>query len=295
MHEAGFRAYRVYLGRGKYAGVVEENAVAFDVPEATVLADDVGDKGLIGISSRHAAADHVHRAVPAHELDLETGDGFVCSVREQFFAHGEFRARIERRRREPVGIGHAAQLSALHEKGRALFEIRLGHGRKFALALFVAFAVMPLDISHAAAFFEIKGVDAVVTALAAGVVVNAAAGDYRHVRALADIKVVIDLVEHVASGENDGDMHAFPFDARPNDDVYAVFVLFRDYFDVLVRGAGEALTVLANVVRAFGYAVKVGYFHQKIEIYLVHVKPPCARRRLRPCFAKAAAFFLCCP
>ena len=290
MHEAGFGAYGVYPGGGEYARVVQKYAVAFHVSERAVFAYHIRYERLVGIAPRHAAADNFGGAVFAYKLHLETGDCLFAVVGEQFFAHGELAVRVNGGGSEPVRIGNAAQLGALHIKLRVFLYIHLGNGRKFLLAVGVALAVMAFDIFHAAAFFQIEGVDAVVARFAARFVVYAATCDNGYVRALADIKVVIYLVQHFARGQNYGNVHALVLHARFYYYVYAVLVLFGHYLYVGSGVARKAFAVLPYVIRAFRNAVQVGYFHQKIQIKFFHIKLPCVRRTLRFCPADREAF-----
>ncbi len=257
--ERGFGTLCVYLGRGEYARVVEQYAVAFDVSETAVFTDYVGNERLVGIVARYAAADDVHAAAFACERYSETRYRAFGARSEYFFLDDKPRVFVKGGGHGAVGVGYAAELSRFHIQRRTILDKRAGDGVKRLFAFRVAFGVVPLDVAHAAAFFEVEGMHAVVTAFAAGVVVYTAARDYSHFRALADIEIVVNGVEQTAFGENDGDMHAFVFNARLDENVDAFLAVGAgEYFHVAVGGAGKAFAVLADIVRAFGYAVKLG-------------------------------------
>ena len=88
--------------------------------------------------------------------------------------------------------------------------------------------------------------DAVVLGVGAGRVVDAAAGDDGDVCVFADEEVVVDGVVEIPHRQQHGDVHRFVFDARLDDDVDAVFILFGDDLDVCVRVAGDELTVFGG-------------------------------------------------
>lgn len=260
VNKRSFGALCVYLGRGEYARVVEQYAVAFDVSETAVFTDNVGYERLVGIVARNAAADDVHAAALACERYSETRYRAFATRCEYFFLDNKPRVFIKRSVHCAVGVGYAAQLSRFHIQRRAFFDECAGDGVESLFAFRIALRVMPLDVAHAAAFFEVEGMHAVVTAFAAGVVMDTATGDDGHFRALADIEIVVNGVEQTAFGENDGDMNALVFNSRLDENVNAVLAVGAgEYFDVAVGGAGETFAVLADIVRAFGYTVQFGY------------------------------------
>ena len=105
----------------------------------------------------------------------------------------------------------------------------------------------------------VEAVDTVVRSLLVACVMNAAARNDQHVRALADIKIVINDFRIPRLGNNDGDMHAFVFRARFDININARFaVRFRHDIDVVRRRAPRAFAVRTDIVRAFGGFVKVG-------------------------------------
>ena len=140
---------------------------------------------------------------------------------------------------------------------------------------------MLLDILHAGVFADVKRVDAVVLAVAVAAVVDAAARDDRHVRALADEKVIIDHVLKAGLRQNHGNVHGFVLCARRNADVDAVLIGFRLDGDVLAVAAKGLLPVRADVHCALARALHIGNDLQNVLLYLVqHV--PFTSRRLQP-------------
>ena len=101
-----------------------------------------------------------------------------------------------------------------------------------------------------------KTIKDVLIGVAAGVVVDAAARDDRHIRPLADIKIVIHRLAKIAHRQQDGDMHRLIDHPGLNDDVDAVLILFGD--DLYVGGgiSRQKFSVFADVEAAFWYVMQ---------------------------------------
>ena len=144
----------------------------------------------------------------------------------------------------------ARELYHLHLAVRAFFHGDFGHGVEYSLACAIAFAVVLLDIFYFCVLADKEAVDAVVLGLFTAAVVYAAARDYQHIRALADIKIVIYLVVYSGLGDDNWDMHLFALCERLYIYVYARVSFFGLYCYIFARLSRDALTVLSDVERA---------------------------------------------
>ena len=102
-----------------------------------------------------------------------------------------------------------------------------------------------------------EAVHAVVLAVLAAAVVDAAAGHDDHVRVLADIEVVVHRLLQAALGEHHGDVHALVFGAGLHMDVDAAAVCLGDDLNVGSAAAARKLAVGPEVIGALGHAVQI--------------------------------------
>ena len=153
----------------------------------------------------------------------------------------------------------AADLHGLHLDARALVQVDDGGGIHHARAAAVALAIVLFHVAHVGIFGDVERVDAVMTALVAAGVVDAAARDDLNVAVFADIKVVVDHFGHAALADDDGDVALLALGAGLDADVDAAFAVgLRGDLDVLGGLAGLAAAVLSDVERADGLAGQVG-------------------------------------
>ena len=116
----------------------------------------------------------------------------------------------------------------------------------------------------------------------AAAVVDTTSGDNVDLRALSNIKVVVNLVMETAFRQHHGNMGAFMLGKGGNVDVDAVFIGFGFNPDVLGVDPMGLFAVDADVHRAIGLAVFHGGDHfQNVLLYVVqHV--PFTSSRLQP-------------
>ena len=100
----------------------------------------------------------------------------------------------------------AADLHGLHLDARALVKVDDRGGVHHARTLAVALAVVLFHIAYVGVFGDVERVDAVVAALVAAGVVDAAACDDVDVAVFADVEVVVDHFGHAALADDDGDV-----------------------------------------------------------------------------------------
>ena len=114
-------------------------------------------------------------------------------MREQLFRNAHLGARALR---DALGVAlrvvDAGDLTRLHHDRGALLEIHDGLRIEDPLALARALAVVLFNVGDLGVPADVEGVDAVVLGVAVAAVVDAAARDDLHDRALAHKEVVVD-------------------------------------------------------------------------------------------------------
>jgi len=169
----------------------------------------------------------------------------------------------------------------VHDDGRALLEIDDGLRVQDPLAAAFALAVVLFDIVDLRIFADVEGVDAVVLGVAVAAVVDAAARDDGHVRALADKEVVVDQIVEAGLAQDDRNVDVFALGEGRDADVDAVLVGLGDDLDVLGVLAELLLPVEADVDRTVGDGDHVGDGLQDAFLDVVqHV--PFTSSRLQP-------------
>ena len=138
-------------------------------------------------------------------------------------------------------------------------EADVRRGIHHVLAAALARAVVLFDIPYAGVFADVKGMDAAVLARRLSAVVDAAARDDEHVRAVLDIKVVIDLFLIICLGDDDGDVDALPLRLARDEDIDPRLCV-PARLDADVRRAAPAVrfTVLSDIVRPVRHLVQIG-------------------------------------
>ena len=173
------------------------------------------------------------------------------------------------------GIVDTGDLGGLHLHLRTLGQVHDGGGVHHLLAAAVALAVVLFHVAQLGVFGQIEGVDAVVLGVAAAAVVDAAAGDDGHVRALADVEIVVHQIGQAGLAQDNGNVHALVFCERADVNVDAGLVVLGH--DVNVGGgiAARQLAIGADVVSAYGQAVQVGDLPQQVLFNCVdHLRTP---------------------
>ena len=186
VHVVGFQG-----GHGEDAAVIHDDGVTFRVAVAGGVAGNAGVEFLVGIVPRHAAGNHVGVGPGPVQVHLVQADGGLTAVGHQAFFYdqlgpgGQFGGGHALR-----GI-HAANLHHFHFGHAVFFHVHFRAGVQQAFAGAVALAVVLFHVAHPGVFAHEKAVDAVVLAVLAAAVVDAAARHDDHVAVLADVKVVV--------------------------------------------------------------------------------------------------------
>ena len=109
--------------------------------------------------------------------------------------------------------------------------------------------------------------------VAVAAVVNAAARDDAHLRALADEKVVVDHIVHTAGGQHDGDVYVLVLRERLDADIDAVLVGLGRDLNIFRVVAVRLFAVGADVDRAVGNGGHVGHHAQDMLLNVVQHVP----------------------
>ena len=178
---------------------------------------------------------------------------------EQAFGYNYFCVRVEGGLSIAQGRIDSRELDHLHLAVRALLHRDLGHGVQYALTRAVALAVVLFNIFDFRIFADKEAVYTVVLGLFGAAIVYPAARDYKNVRALADIEVVINRVVDAGLCKNDGDMYLLALCERLYVYIYAGLAVLWFNGDIFARLSYNALAVFSYVQRALGQHVHVGY------------------------------------
>ena len=250
--------------------------------EAGGVALYAGIEDLRGRFLRDRAGDHARAGARAVQDDVHLADGVLRALGQELFVDLHlgicavgFALRIALR------IVDAADLAGVHDDGRALLQIDDGLRVQDALAGAGALAVVLFDVVYLRVFADIEGVDTVMLGVAVAAVVDAAARDDGHIRALADKEVVIDHVVKAGSAQDDRNVDVFAPGEGRDPDVDAVLVGLGDDLDMLGVLAELLLAVETDVDGAVRNADHVRDGLQDVFLDLVqHV--PFTSSRLQP-------------
>ena len=136
-------------------------------------------------------------------------------------------------------------------------------GVHHVLAVAVPRSVMLFHVFYARVLAHVKGMFAVVTGsvVFAACIVNTTACDDDYVRVLTDMEIVIHHFLQSCFADDNGDMHTLVFGVRFDVNINARFaVRFGDDVDIRRRLSAVQFPVAADIVRALGRAVQIGYF-----------------------------------
>ena len=161
---------------------------------------------LLGLILRDRAGDDAAARIFAVELDLHVALGVLFAVSEKALGDDGLGALAADDLRLAHGGVDAADLYGLHLDARALVKVDDRGGVHHARAAAVALAVVLFRVAHVGVFANVEGVDAVVAALVAAGVVDAAARHDGDVAVVGYIKVVIHHVAHARLADDDGDV-----------------------------------------------------------------------------------------
>ena len=259
-------------GDGRYGldlGLSHDDAVALDVAEALGVAHHDGAEYLMGLVLRHGAGDDAALGIAAVELDVHIALRRLAAMGQQALRHHHLAAGLAEEVRLPLGGVNAADLDGVHLHGGVLSQIHHGLGVHHVAAGLtgVVLAVVLLAVPHPGVFADVERMDAVVAALVAAGVVDAAACHDLHVAVVAHVEVVVDQLAKAGLADDDGDVTLLPLGARLDADVDALLPVGagRD-LNMLGGLAGLAAAVLPDVEGAHGLARQVRDFFQQLGI-----------------------------
>jgi len=115
----------------------------------------------------------------------------------------------------------------------------------------ISLAVVLLLITDVGVLSNMECVDAVMSALVASAVVDSAARDDGHVRAVRDIKVVVYKVCHAGNADNYRDIDFLTLCIAVDIDIDARLIRFLLNLNMLTVTVADGCSVLAQVESAF--------------------------------------------
>ena len=226
---------------------------------------------LTGGVLRHGAGDDPALGPLAVELDGHVALGGLGPVGQQALRHHHLAAGLAVELGVPQGGVDAPDLDGVHLHGGVLPQIDNGlgvHDVLAGLALGVL-AVVLLRVAHAAVLADVEGVDAVVAALVAAGVVDAAARHNGDVAVVGHIEVVIHHVAHARLADDDGDVAGLSLGTLFEVDVDTGLAVGTGVDgDMLCGLTGLAAHVLADVEGPHGLAGEVCDLFQQAGVDL---------------------------
>ena len=220
---------------------------------------------------RHGAGDNTALGVVAVELDGHVALSHLIAVGQQALGDHHLAAGLTEEVGLTFGGVDAPDLDGIHLHGGILAQIHHGLGvHDIAAGLTgVLFAVVLLNIMHAAVFTDMEGVDAVVAALVATGVVDAAACHDVHVAVVGNIEVVEYQLADAGLADDDGDIALLALGAGLELHVdTGLAVLTGRNFDMLGGLSGLAAGVLSDIEGAHRLAGQVGDLFQQLRVDL---------------------------
>ena len=116
---------------------------------------------------------------------------------------------------------------------------------------------MLFNILDLRVFADIEGMNAVMLAVAATAIMDAAARHDGYLRTLSDKEVVINHIMKAALGQNDRNMDGFVLCTRRNADIDAVLIRFGFDYDMLGITAKCLFTVGTDIDGAFAGSLHI--------------------------------------
>ena len=257
VHQRGVHIVRLQRRDRQDASLVHDDGIALGMAAAGSIARDLRVKELEGIIPRHGTGDHVRAGALAVQVHHVLAGGILIPVGHQALPHHQLRAGGKLRRGRALCGIHALDLHHLHLRGAVLFHVHFRAGIQDPLAGAVAGAVVLLHILHLRVLTHIEAVDAVVLGVGVAAVVDAAARHDEHVRALADMEIIVHQLCEPALGHDHRDVHAFVLCPGLYIDIQPGAALLRDDVDVRGALASRGLAVGADIVGALRNIVKV--------------------------------------
>lgn len=187
------------------------------------------------------------------------------------FADDELCARLKHGTRCADGGVNALDLRRLHLQAGVLPQTDIRRRVHDVLAVAVARGVVLFHILHLGVFPDMEGMDAAVLARRLPAIMDAAARDDEHVRAVLHIEIVVYLLLVVRLGDDDGNMNALPLRLARNKDIDARFAILSALDADMRRAAASVrLAVLSDIVCTVRHLVQVGDLHEQHFFQFVH-------------------------
>ena len=161
-------------GNGFDLDLAHDDRVALHMAEAPAVADDHGVEDLLRFILRDGAGNDAAARIFTVEFDLHVALGVLLAVGEQALRDDSLGVLAADDLRLAHGGVDAADLYGFHLDARAFVKVDDGGGVHHACAAAVALAIVLFYVTHVGVFGDIERVDAVVAALVAAGVVDAA-------------------------------------------------------------------------------------------------------------------------
>ena len=181
----------------------------------------------------------------------------------QAFPNHQFGTGRQFRRSGAFRVIHALDLHHFHFGIAAFFHVHFRTGIQDALAASRAGSVVFFNVLDPGVLSHIEAVNTVMLGVLVAAVVNTAAGNDHHVRALADEEVVIHHFLQSALGHHNGNMHAFVLGSGLDPDLQSADFFLGYNFNIGCGLSSCGSAVGTDVVSAFRYSVQVRHFTQQ--------------------------------
>ena len=245
-------------GDGADVGLVHDDGVALDVAEALGVAHHLGIEDLGGGALGNRPGDDSPLGPLAVELDDHVALGVLLPMGQEALRHHGLGPLAADDLRLAEGGVDAPDLGGLHGDGSALLQVDHRLRVHDPAAGAVALAVVLLGVLHVGVLAHVEGVEAVVAALLAAAVVDAAAGHDVHIAVLADVEIVVDHLLDAWLCDDDGDVALLAPRSVFHPDVDAgLAVRLAGDLDVFRGLAAVTAAVLADVEGPHGLSDEV--------------------------------------
>ncbi len=168
----------------------------------------------------------------------------------QLLHHIQFRITSHLHIRFPKGRIHPFNLRRIQSKYRILIQINLRDRIQHLGAGSFSFPVMLLLIADVRALTHMEGMYPVMAALVTPAVVDSAPRNNRHIRAVSDIKIIIDHIHHPGGVHHHRNMHLLPLRLTVYENINSLFFFLLLNLHMLAVAMAERNAVMTQVKRA---------------------------------------------
>lgn len=148
----------------------------------------------------------------------------------------------------------------IKRKYGALLQKNLRHRIQYPLSGAASFSIMLLRIGNVGILSHMEGMNTIMPAVVAAIVMDAAACHNRNVCSLFHIKIIVYHIRDTGSGYHYRNMHLLPLCLTADIHVNPLLILFPADFDMLRITMAKRLSVIAQVESALLLKAKVIYF-----------------------------------